>query len=305
MMKRLPRIVLHASLALITGCSDYATFVTSTSIGVSANVDTQQAQIGFTRAELFQGPAYPGVGDAPPAVGFLGSDLAPVSPHVRQLYATGEAAAFVTNPDPPANCPTNGQAAPGQFTRCPEAVQILNGERRPMVFGTGVNVGLKLGFTGNTPSKINFGYDREELSIIPLHKQAPAAGSATQPSDKYSSVLASLDLNTSVTSQLGSGLQMTQFFATGAAARNLAKRDDIRGYFQAAASKAVLTGDYAPDKSSACIRVWRGSPPDVGKTGTIVAKANSLNTDIGNFLDLPGFAADRQAFVTANKILCQ
>jgi len=241
-------IVTGVPLVLL-GCSDSATFVTGTDIGITANADTQQVQIGYSRAELFQGPNYPDVGDAPEAVGFLGSDLQIFSPHIRQLYATGDAAGIVTTPTPLQPCPPTGQpAANSPPNLCPEQPATLTGERRPLVFSTGTNVGLKLGFTGNAPSSIQLGYDREELSVIPLHSTAPTAGGTDKP-DKYSSVLASLDMNVSAPNFLGSGLQMTQFFATGAAARNLAKNPYIQDYFQRAAVgtvNAAEVGKVAP-----------------------------------------------------------
>jgi hypothetical protein len=234
---------------LVSGCSDTATFVTGTHVGISANANTQQMQIGYARAELFQGPNYTDAGDAPQVVGFIASDLAVFNPHVRQLYATGEAAGLVTTPVPLVDCPTNGQPVTGGTpNRCFETPGNLTGERRPMFFGTGTGLGLKLGFTGTYPSSIKLGYDREEVSIIPLHKDNK------DKADKYASVLASIDMNvttpgipaptvpapaTPTSSPLGADLTLTQFFATGAAARNLAKNPYIQDFFQRAAAGAV------------------------------------------------------------------
>jgi hypothetical protein len=98
---------------------------------------------------------------------------------------------------------------------------------------------------------------------------------------------------------------MTQFFATGAAARNLAKQDQIRNYFADTAGKAVaVVGAYEPDNNSKCIRDWRGSPPDPAKIKLINDKSKSLGADMGNFLDLPQFAAGRASFVKENSIKC-
>jgi hypothetical protein len=303
-MSSLDRTIIISSLLALSACSDYATFVTGTSIGITANANTEQAQIGYARAELFQGPAYADVGDAPQVVAFLGSDLAVFSPHVRQLYATGDAASLVTMPGAPQACPNDGKPPTnGQPTLCAEKAEDWAGERRPMVFGTGSSVGLNLGFTGNAPSSIKFGYDREELSIIPFHAQPPKAGSK-QP-DKYSSVLASLNLNVAAPSLLGSGLKITQFFATGAAARNLAKQYQIRSYFADTAAKAVsVVGSYEPDNNSKCIRDWRGSPADSTKVKLINDKSKSLGADMGSFLDDPQFATDRASFVNDNLIKC-
>lgn len=219
------------------GCSDTATFVTGTNLGIAADANTQQLQIGYTRAELFQGPNYPDVGDAPEVVGFFGSDLEPFSPKIQQLYATGDAANIVTNPNVLVTCPATGQPVPNSPPNtCPERPASLTGERRPLVFGTGTNVGLKLGFTGNAPSSASLGYNREEVSIIPLHSQSPQSNGVP---DKYSSVLASLNLSVAAANLPGTDLKLTQFFATGAAARNLAKNPYIQAYFQHAAIATV------------------------------------------------------------------
>jgi hypothetical protein len=231
-----PSLALVVLVFPLFGCSDRATFATGTSIGIVANANTREAQIGYARAELFQGPNYPDVGDAPQVVGFLGSDLAVFSPHIRQLYATGEAANIVTAPSlapcPPGAAPTEEWPP----NACAAKADTLSGERRILVFGTGTSLGLKVGFAGDVPSSINLGYDREELSIIPLHAQAPP--DINKP-DKYSSVLASIDLNVRTPNLLGTDLLVTQFFATGAAARNLAKNGDIRSYFRGVAASVV------------------------------------------------------------------
>jgi hypothetical protein len=114
------------------------------------------------------------------------------------------------------------------------------GQRRPLVFATGANVGLKLGFGAGTapvPSSIKFGYNREEASVIPLQREQPAQGKP----DQYAPVLAAMDLDLRTTAEAaGTNLGITQFFATGSAARNLAAYNpDIRHYFKAQAGAAV------------------------------------------------------------------
>lgn len=244
-MKYVLAILLPLALA---GCADTAIFATGTDIGIVASATTQQAQIGYSRVELFQGPNYPDVGDAPAAVGFLGSDLDIFQPHIRQLYATGDAAALVTASGSLAPCPATGVApAAPPYTTCNETPAALSGERRALFVSTGTNLGLKLGFTGTAPSSIKLGYDREETSIIPLHKVAPTDTATSKP-DKYTSVLASIDMNVKTASVANSGLKVTQFFATGAAARNLAKNPQMRSLFNAVAAAAI-----DPDKVAAGI----------------------------------------------------
>ena len=220
-----------AACILLAACTDYATFVTATDIGISADVKTQDVNIGYSRTELFTGPGYPEQGEAPRAVGYIDSDLHVFQPHIKQLYATGEAAELVTLPPsmlpPPPLSPTN-----------PDEPRYY-GQRRPLVIATGANIGLKLGFGAGTapvPSSIKFGYNREEVSVIPMRRELPT----DKERDKYAPVLASMDMNLGGTStQASTNLGITQFFATGSAARNLAVHPNIRRYFYAKAETAV------------------------------------------------------------------
>jgi hypothetical protein len=226
----LRRLIAPASLLLLAGCTDRATFVTSTDIGIQANVSTEQVHLGYGRTELFQGPAYPKNGAVPEVVGYLGSNLEIFSPKITQVYATGMAADLATQP-----------VAPAQTAEDPDP---LGDVPEPLVFATESNIGLKLGFTSAAPTSIKFGYDRQELSIIPLSPEIAKGGTATDGSTKkqyYASVLATMNMDlTTPTATATSGsatptsgvgatsLAVTQFFATGSAARNLAKTDPIR-----------------------------------------------------------------------------
>ncbi len=235
-MTRLRTLATLVAVASLAACTDYATFVTATNIGINADVKTEDVSIGYGRTELFTGPGYPEQGEAPRAVGYINSDLHVFQPHIRQLYATGDAAELVTTtlPYPPAPHPP---AEPPYY-----------GQRRALVFSTGANVGLKLGFGAGTapvPSSIKFGYNREEASVIPLRSDVPTE----QHRDRYAPVLASMDMNLGGTATpTGTNLGITQFFATGSAARNLAARAEFRQYFQFQAQEAIksasLTANY-------------------------------------------------------------
>jgi len=211
-----------ATALLLQGCDiNYATFVTASHLGIKADTTTEQVSIGVGRTDLFIGPGYPDIGAAPSAFGYLQTDAAVFSPKVTQLYATGAAADTVTQ-----------SATPSQTGNA--NTQDLAGSRRPLVFGTNTDVGLKLGFVANAPTSINLGYDREEVSIIPMRK---SLGSSDK--DTYAPVLASVALNVASTTPTGSNLALSQFFATGQAALNLAGRDEIRNVFKATAKAQV------------------------------------------------------------------
>jgi hypothetical protein len=226
-------MICTASALYLTGCaSDSVTFVTATDIGINADVKTEQLQLGYGRAEAFFGPGYPETGEVPEVVGSLKTNLSAFSPKIMQLYATGDAAGLVTQvPAPP-------QTA--------EQRPTYSGARRPLVFLTASNLGLKVGFAGNAPSSLKFGYNREEASIIPLKAATPTSNAP----DQYASVLASIDLDQTTSTLSDTSIQLSQFFATGAAARNLAKRQSIRNVFQAEATAHI---------NQAALKSWNGT----------------------------------------------
>lgn len=221
-----------AGLALLlTGCdtTDRAVFVTSTNIGINADATTRVVNIGYDRTEGFIGPDYVDSGAAPSAVGYLQSDLAVFSPKIKQLYATGRAAELVTMPELPSE---------------QESSDELTGVRRLLIFGTSSNIGLKLGFAtaSGLPDGIVLGYKRKEMSVIPFKEAAP--GKAT---DHYASVLASIDMNQSTETLPSSSLKLTQFVATGMAARNLARDEKIRNLFHSQAKQAIALASLDAD----------------------------------------------------------
>lgn len=220
-------LLLGTVALLLAGCDtpDRAIFVTSTAIGINADTTTRVVNLGYDRTEGFIGPDYVAEGAAPSAVGYLQSNLEVFAPKIKQLYATGRAAELVTMDKLPTD---------------QEQSDTLTGTRRLMLFGTSSNVGFKLGFSSaaGLPDSIVFGYKRKELSVIPFTAQDPTDGKK----DQYASVLASIDMDQTTDALPTSNLKLTQFVATGMAARNLARDDKIRDLFHAQASEALLQG---------------------------------------------------------------
>ena len=203
-------------LIIMPGCAstDRVVFVTSTEIGIGADAKIGNVNIGYDRNELVIGPAYPETGAAPPVFARIETNLKVFNPQIKQLYATGEAANIVTGN------PVTGQA------------KGLTGKRRAMFFGTSTNLGLKVHFTGQAPDSFNFGYKRRVLSVIPLQKDDP---SISNKPDMYASVIAGLEMTANATSFADTGIKLSQFIATGTAAENLAKNEDIQEIFTAEA----------------------------------------------------------------------
>lgn len=250
--------VLTISMAVLSGCADpkYVLFVTTTQIGIDADSKTQSANIGYERYEGFVGPGYES-GGVPPVIARLKSNLSMIDPKISQIYATGDAARL---------------ASGGTAKWEPKP---LSGQRRIMFFGTGTNFGLKATFSTQAPA-FSLGYKRQEFSLIPIGtkttgatlapKKAREEADAVAPrpvdgsEDVYLSVLAAFDLNVANKTFQGTGVGVSQFFATGDAAETLAMRPDIQAVFDKEAENALniraIDCVDKPDAASAQIMSW-------------------------------------------------
>ena len=108
-----------------------------------------------------------------------------------------------------------------------------------VLFGTGTVLGVKFGLSENLPS-LTLGFKRREAALVPVDKWR-------QPS-----VIASFDNLSAagtppgaapgppgVASAPASQFRVEQFFATGAAAENLARKSYMRGAFKDRAERAI------------------------------------------------------------------
>lgn len=200
-------VILMIALGGCTNGVDRAVFVTKTSLSV-LDVDSTPPSISvaYDRTEGFFGPSYQS-GGIPPVVGIVRSDGKVLNPKVQQLYATGNAARVIS-----------GVKANGD--------DDLSGDKKNLFFGTSTTTGLKIGFDATTtgsviPNSFIFGFRRKEYSVLPLGKKAD------DKSDNYPSVLAAIDNSGEAgVSESGNkpfaGLKISQYFATGIAATNLA-----------------------------------------------------------------------------------
>lgn len=215
---------------LVTGCGyDEAIFITSTSIGLNAETTPPNVAIAYERFEGFVGPTDEN-GNTPPVVATIESNQSILNPRVRQLYATGEAALDVTIP---ADIPNDSPPPSTELQKRRNSIEqtaYIEGDRRVAIFTVNSTTGLKVSFSPETVvDSVVVGYKRQEASFLPLVK-------ADDGKARYPSTLAIMRRNATT----GEGPNdvtdgVTQFFATGDAARNLAVRDEIRRYMTASA----------------------------------------------------------------------
>jgi hypothetical protein len=214
---------------LLLGCAtqpDTAVFVTKTSLSL-LDMDSvpSSVSIAYDRVEGYFGPRFDD-GTVFPVVSSLETDGGLLDRKIKQVFATGAAATLVTGTEPRCNC---SATPPGKE---------LEGNK-VVLFGTGTVLGVKFGFAENLPS-LTLGFKRREAALIPVDKWR-------QPS-----VLASFDNLTAagvpagaasvpagLASAPASQFRLEQFFATGAAAENLARMRGMREVFQDKAERAI------------------------------------------------------------------
>lgn len=243
-MNRWGCLILALSIAVLPGCNYTKTVTFGTSTMYGLNVDTEPTptlNIGLDRTELLIGPRYKN-GAVPPVVANIKAEGGLFSAGVSQIYATGDAAKIATS------------------NQEPGSDKQLKGDREMMFFGTNTNLGIKASFVGNTPKSFNFGYKREELSIIPVGIEGGDNGV-----DTYASVLAKINTTAQVKDANKNFMEYEAFFATGTAAENFAKNPAVRGAFEKVASDAYAA--YGADKNSKLLRkFWKPDGKSIDQT---------------------------------------
>ena len=246
---RIPTLLLGSLAAsLLTGCVGYNTalFSTKSTVGVDFDTKPPTLDIALARREGAVLPAYAS-GHPPVVASFIhdkGAQI-PFFPRVSTTFAGGKAAAIITRlfdaPDE-AETPANAKRddtrlpLPGDIkdTRLLGLFTVRNrraNEVHPFFFGTDTTVGLKVAWTGTTgasgfPDSAKFGFHRKELAIAPVYIVEDKKG---QFYAVMGSFLATQDTNADVEKVVGGAhIGHIQYFATGKAAENLARKHGVR-----------------------------------------------------------------------------
>jgi hypothetical protein len=270
----------------LLGCAgkDSVLFVTTTTIGIDADSRPPHANIGYDRYEGYVGPAY-STGAIPPVFAKIDSDLKIFNPEIRQLYATGDAAKLVTKE----------VLTPSDLVIDDK---MYSDSGRVTLFGTGAHIGLRVTFAGNMPESVSLGYKRKEFSFIPLGS-VPDTDDPTRMVDKYGSVLAAIDMGVKTTSFRETGMSVTQFFATGDAAKNLAARPQIKELYALEAASALAMRPITVVASDSGKRLADRALADAVFLNSLTEwmAQNNISTSVTEFLYSEAFEADRQRAV--------
>lgn len=206
-MNRLQGLLVLLISLFLTACAsgpNTVVFVTKTSLGVDVEQTPPTASIAYDRVEGYFGPRYD-TGAVPPVVASFTTNGQLLNRDVQQVYATGDAARLLANPA-------------AQVLADP----ALTGSVKPMFFGTSTTLGVKIGYeAGGSTSTFTLGYKRKELSVIPVTEGVFPSVLSTLQTD--------IDAATATKTSFGAG----QLFATGSAATDLARRQEVRDVFMA------------------------------------------------------------------------
>lgn len=240
-------VVLALTLGACASPRENAIFVTKTSLSV---IDMESmpvsVTVAFDRTEGYIGPRFNN-GKVYPVVGYLEATGRGLSRDVKQTYATGCAAKMLTKQEAP--------KAPDCNHNAPPATQEKQPEQPVMFFATSTTLGLKIALQAAsvTPESFTFGYKRKEASIIPVDEtrqpsvlaSLDTTGAAVirvnAPSSTDAKASAPVANSNSPTEDAPNPafFTLTQFFATGEAAEQLALSKDVRDTFKARAETAV------------------------------------------------------------------
>ncbi len=233
--------VLALTLGACASPRENAIFVTKTSLSV---FDAESAPVGvsfaYDRVEGYAGPRFDD-GSVFPVVGYLETDNSHFLREVRQTYATGKAAGLITKLDD-AKVASGANEAKADQPAGEKTDKAAPTQEKPpaLFFATSTMIGLKIAFQpGNYGlDSFTFGYKRKEASVIPVEK------------GHNTSVFASIDtsggvsdpiVNKAETGTVSNPAQfkLTQFFATGIAAEQIAASAGVRAKMTTNVQKAT------------------------------------------------------------------
>ena len=248
---------LVVTCGLLAACASPAEsvyFITKTSTSV-VDADSLPAGIsfGYDRVEGYAGPRFSD-GSLFPVASSIESKGSGINREVRQAFATGKAALIVTGrlavDGNSSNINSNDKHTGSTPTGLSADTRPAAAEKRKVVFfGTATSVGLKVGFDTSSPVPTSFtlGYKRKELAVVPVdqHLQTTSVlgsftngvGVAAVPDAAASAPASASATGAAPTERVRFDVQ--QYFATGAAAENLAGLSSIQAQFQDKAKAAV------------------------------------------------------------------
>ncbi len=294
-------LLFFGTLLLLPGCAGYDRMLFFTKTNVGLDLDTTPATVDATVARR-EGVIAPTFEEAktPPVLASFRSDQSGFFRFftgIASSFAVGDAAETMAelyderDSDESADSSLHLMKKPSGGFWKPEPFEVDDDEGfiAPLIFGTDSSFGLKVAWSGTGMgfSTLRFGFNRKELAWAPVTlSERSGEENGYKYTVKVPSLLATVD-NTSTLGKLysrelgatGNGgggefdIQYLQFFATGKAATNLAKKKQIRQVML-----ARMDPDYLPDEKMyhTLVQVNRDLAEDlVEKTGELDSAVKS------------------------------
>jgi hypothetical protein len=244
--------------------------MTKSNVGIDVDSKPPTAEVSIARREVVIAPRFEG-GQTPPVVGSFRTHGNPFSRFffgVQSTFSGGDAAvALSQEPVTTENSQLCLSKKPdqriflGRDVSLPEAGQV-----DPLFFATDTTFGLKLAWSGTTgqfPDTVRLGFSRKEFAWAPLignDKPTCIVPGTTQPGNYavwIPSFLAVLDNDVQVGTPDQAKTTWLQYFATGTAATNLAKRPEIRRVMMERIDPVAFeSGEYDDHPTVKCIEDW-------------------------------------------------
>ena len=248
-MTRLRNTLILLPILALAACKagkDSVLFVTRTNVGVDFDTVPPATDIGYTRQEFMVAPEFED-GQVLPVMTTIGTHAGTLDLNSKQSFATGDAALVLSDAflDETrynfASQPTAGQAPPTQSPFVAPTTQWSGrikthqtdpSGRKRYFFGTDTTLGLRLAWdeTG-APSSASLGYKRKELAYVPLIT-SEVKGADNKPTGEVYISLPALIATAGVSAKAGdkteTGIEVSQSYATGAAATLLATHPELR-----------------------------------------------------------------------------
>jgi len=246
--------VVFVALALIQGCAagvNSVLFATRSNVGFDADTAPPNLEISISRYEGVLEPTFEDGQTLPVMASFSSRSQALRNFFfgVNSTFSTGEAAFIMSylynDPLPKRDEHGKWDHLPYEtvtLAAIPQPKNIFGGTIRyiepgmakRVVFGTDTILGVKVkwsGLTAEVPSSVNIGFKRTEATWAPVTMGTNRTTDSSNP-DKpvkadVASLLATLDTGVMIEGT-DTRLRHIQYFATGSAANNLARRPEVR-----------------------------------------------------------------------------
>ena len=252
-------------LAIVSGCAvghNSTLFVTKTNAGLDVSTTPPTLALDVDRTEGILTPQFENGKVLPALASFKGSSNKLFSSSAGSTYSTGDAAVTMAamfgeptlegtaseratalkGDEPPfdgslklSSRPIVGSKWLSWFhPKFQESTGAGEVSVKPAFFATQTSLGLKVAWSGMTatvPDSVNVGYNRKEISLLPVSMvEVPATG--TTPASyqmNQASLLATLDASSEIDgAPKDAGGNMVQFFAVGDSANLLAQQQYVR-----------------------------------------------------------------------------